>query len=613
MPGISLIVARDTHRSRWQRALEQTSSVFSPPVEHLFCSPAAVVRYAGYDGYPFYFHDAPELLVCFEGVVYDRALEPVRADLRDMGRRLAAGEDILPRVRDFVSSSDGDFLCVLYAKDADRLVVFNDRLARLPAYVHASDGCLAVCRETKFLLPAVDSIRVDRRGLAEYLMLGYSLGGRTFFRDVHRLPGSSFVAAQFDAESAHVAVRTEELASLGFDDPVPGPSRRQCVEDLFSLHIESVERRVARCVELGLPPIADVSGGFDTRTVLGLLESIGAKATYFTHHLVTGDESKVARRLCDLFGRRLELIEASHDVDESGYEAVVYETDGHVNGWTALTSWVDVVAKRERTKGPTACFMGFGGEFIRHPLQPAWGCRDLGSMLRSGRLGTALPPERAARLAGLAPQEFLALCEAHFASYPETSLAGRLKRYYSEYYHALVLHGEDRKRRLFWTVQPLWSVPLQRYERSVMPLRHADYAFHAAFLRALDPRLVQVPIHGSHIPLGSPIGCRLYAARTRVRNQVKPFLAPARVRSRLSFRRKIGRGYSQAAADYTRRIREVYGSSEGGRRVVPEGALTEFLVRGDGIQNYDRLLTVLVYFQQIERRLGLEIHGDEGT
>ncbi|MCE5252503.1 hypothetical protein LLG96_20060 [bacterium] len=604
MPGISVLFGSHIDDRLRDSVLADLKSEYSPSAEVMFRDGNCTLVFSGGDGYPRWFHEDETAVILFEGIVYNRPVRETGDMLLAIARILSDGGGAEDDVRRFVDGSDGDFLCAVYAKRAQSLLVFNDRLGRLHSFCHERPGMLAVSREIKVLLHCLPEIAIDRLGLAQFLMFEYTLGDTTMFRGVRRFPASGLIRANVTGPlpEDEITVSNTPLLPVNFDETGNPPLKDECIERLSGLFMESLVNRYERCRELGYSCIADVSGGFDTRTVMAGLEKLDADVTYFTHRLVSGDESHVALRLGELYGKPVRVVSASHTPDYDDMERIVYATDCMVNGWTAQTSWRDSFEKRRMVEGKTASFMGFGGEFIRHPFHEAWGHRSLESMLRANLLKAPMNAHWAGFLAGISGETFVDQCAEYFRSYTERTIAGKLKHLYYEYYSILVNAGEDRTRRLFWTVQPLWGKDLYAYEMNEVPLDYAHFAFYTAFMGTIDPKALRAALHRDRVNLESGFGLRLLDLKAGVKYHLRNIVLGNRLTNSLYFRMRGRERNTPAFREAAARALEIYQSLGPAKNWIGRDRIDRFIGQGYGLKNMYRLLSLLMYFRQIEER-----------
>ncbi|MFC1508671.1 hypothetical protein ACFL60_03175 [Candidatus Omnitrophota bacterium] len=606
MPGLSLVLTNHIEDQLINEALADLESDSISTAHVLYKDKHFALIFSGHEGYPYRLIEQQNYIIILEGIVYNRTAAEIDASLNDIAQALSAGKPVDKAVGYFVASSDGDFLCSVYSKRTSSLLVFNDHLGRLHAFYHKSTGVLALSREMKFLLRFMPEITIDRYGLALFMMFEYTLGNTTLIQNVKRMLSSRSIHARIVKENDQddIDITNSETQKLVFDESGENPSKSICIDRLSGLFMESVENRYNRCSELGYTCIADVSGGFDTRTVMLGLEIIGANVEYFTHDLVSGDESAVAYELGRVYGKPIRTVSASHELDFEEIGQLVYATDCMVNGWTALTSWRDSGEKKRMLGDKTVSFMGFGGEFIRHPFHPALGYRSLQSMLRANLFKSPLTADWASAIAGIPYDTFIEAVETYFETYPEQTLAGKLKHLYFEYYNILVNAGEDRTRRFFWTVQPLWAKDMYTYEMNDVPLEYAHFSFYADFIRALDPKALGVPLYGSRVRLDSDFSLRLFDATANMKYHVRNTVLSNKFLKNLYFRhrgRERNTGAYKKAAETALATHKRLNYLNG---VIPKEHINRFINSGYGLRNLYRLITVLLYFEQLEKRFG---------
>ena len=607
MPGLSLIFSSGINREQLESAFVDLETDGVSRGKLLYCDECFALLFSGHEGYPYRYIENEEHVVLLEGMVYNRSSDELTRTILELAHGFPGSGETAGRVRDFVSGCDGDFMGVIYSKRTPALIVFNDYNGRLHSFYHRSPERFALSRELKFILRFIPEIAVDRFGLAQCLMFEYTLGDTTMFRDIRRLLPSHMAQVKCGSPGGKLDITVGESSTVLFDERGAAPSKAECIERLAALYMESIENRYATCRDQGYSCIADVSGGFDTRTVMLGLEKIGADVGYFTHDLVSGDESSVALELGRVYGKPVTIVRASHAIDYNDIERLAYATDCMVNGWTALTSWQDSSVKRRMLDGKVASFMGFGGEFIRHPFLPARGFHTLSALFRANVLKAPLQADWASFLAGLSAEDFAGRLESYFESFPEQTLAGKLKRLYFQYYSILVTAGEDRTRRFFWTVQPLWGKELYAYEMHEVPLDYARYSFFRELMRRLDPKALDVPIYRGNLRLGSDFNLALYEKKASMRYHIRNSVLSSRLFNSLYFRFRSRELHTDAAGAVAEKLFAVHREMEGFKGCIQRSSIEEFIGRGYGLSNLHRLLTVLLYFRQIEKRFGQKI------
>ncbi len=170
------------------------------------------------------------------------------------------------RLKDnFVSRLNGAFVIAIWDKTRNCLLIANDRFGSYPLFYTCHAGCLIFAPEMKGIL-CDDTFprKLDLTALAQYIRFQHLLGQRTFFEDIELLPSASLLV--YDLSTASCRVRPYWT----FDDIPYHP------EVSFDEVVEEVGRLLRRAVQRlsgdAYRPGVYLSGGLDSRTILGMIE-----------------------------------------------------------------------------------------------------------------------------------------------------------------------------------------------------------------------------------------------------------------------------------------------------------------------------------------------------
>jgi hypothetical protein len=514
MPGIHAVLSttpgavglveaalRDQEGDRWIRP------------ERLCAAGPFHAAFSGHDGYPRLTFEDGDRFIALEGAVYDRPPAEVRAALR----RIAAsmGSDPEDSVRKFVEGADGDFVATVYDRRTREMIVFNDRWARLPAYWYADGETVAVSRSLAFLLHWPPALRYDATAMAEFLMMGYVLGDRTLFHEFRKFGQGTLVRATAGPEG--VRYETRALVRNTYA-ATPGLKEDEAIDRCATLFLRALEQRVRWCENEGLKITADVTAGRDSRAIYAGMSRIGADAEFFSDDLDTHNECSYLPALIAIYGRdivRIPLKTPPPNID--AMRSLTYATDCTVNCWTAFLSEYKTLERRKMVPGPAVRFMGFGGEFIRTTSKPPYGYATMTELVRDDIYFDIFDRAGAARILGIDEGGLTAELTAYFDAYPEPALADQLKRLYCEYYNILVNAGENRQRRHFWTLVPLWGQALFTYQMAEIPSAMMTREFFDRFLVRVEARATQAPFYRRGADAGTWVAILQYHLRNRLR------------------------------------------------------------------------------------------------
>ncbi len=165
---------------------------------------------------------------------------------------------------EFAKVLEGAFFIVVYDRLRRRLVLTNDRFGLYPHFYAQQRGRLAFAPEVKGVLcaPFVER-KLNPVAVSEYFRFQQLIGAKTFHEGVLYFPYAS--VGEFDLETGDLQLRhywdwdaIPDRSKLPFDEAVRETGRL-------------LRQAVTRLTEDKLRPGVFLSGGLDSRTILGLM------------------------------------------------------------------------------------------------------------------------------------------------------------------------------------------------------------------------------------------------------------------------------------------------------------------------------------------------------
>jgi asparagine synthase (glutamine-hydrolysing) len=164
----------------------------------------------------------------------------------------------------FPERIDGVFFVNIFDNLSHRLLLANDRFGHYPHYLYRSGKTLIFAPEVKGVLAAAGVPRsLSSTAVAEHFRFQQLLGEKTFHEDILMFPHGS--TAWFDMETGNWQIKRywdwnhiQDRSGISFED---------AVEETGRLLDESVKRYS----DGQLRPGVFLSGGLDSRTILGLM------------------------------------------------------------------------------------------------------------------------------------------------------------------------------------------------------------------------------------------------------------------------------------------------------------------------------------------------------
>lgn len=262
---------------------------------------------------------------------------------------------------------NGIFTVGIWDRRAGTLQLVTDRLNLQPVYYAATPSGLLFASEVKALLahPAV-SRTVDQESLGQFLALGYVLDDRTLYTAIRLLSGGHVLT---------YALRTGLLTLARHWVPrfVPGPARSMAAW-ADALH-ERLQRAVRRDLLRTQRPMIPLSGGWDSRTLLGLAQALQPEAPLRTlsvgHHHT--HDVVLARRMARRCRSEHRFLPLAEDFLARDADAFIWLTDGLVN---AYNSWCFGI-RADAAQGSDRLFSGYLGGAISAVDKVLWTARTL--------------------------------------------------------------------------------------------------------------------------------------------------------------------------------------------------------------------------------------------
>jgi hypothetical protein len=546
-----------------------------------------------YEGYPFSLWQTENQIILLEGMIYNQSKDRIETQLKAISQCFYDNYDYNQLVRAFVESADGDFIVEIWDNHKKRLLLFNNYWGRLPLYYYCLHGNCGISRDIKDLLSFAPEIEYNKTSLVEFLYFEFSLGNKTLFNNIYRLGPASMIVV--DVKENDIVLKVSQTAGFTFDLNNSFASHSEGIEVLKELFLQSVQSRVQTLEGDEFQIATDLSGGFDSRAVLGGLEKFTHDVTYCTQTLNTSDQRKWGKAVFEVMGSPGKFVTAAPDYSYE-FEKLgdfVFQYDCLANFSVGYTSKQVITALRELVPEKAARFLGMGGsEFLRHPLKAFRKSLIYGTEHGFYFYSNISLPD-VCRLVGISYDDYHRELEEYLKSYPEQTSMGQLKRLYFEYSISAGDYGEDYCRKYFWTVCPLWGTMFMRAIVEQTPLEWTGFKYFTQFMKAVDPRLLNVPIFGINVNLNSEWSIYRLELKQRLKTWIKASIPIAHhildnIQSRMNDSdqwKKI----EPALRDITFPLIQ---------STLPQGQLK---MNGGNLLISRRYLTLLLYFREIEK------------
>lgn len=448
-----------------------------------------------YPEYPMRAHDGDRYRVVLEGEIYDRP-DPIGA-VREVVPDLFPGGD-REAVARWLRSVDGEFACCVVDTETGALAVLNDVFGRLPLYYTREDGGVLVGREAGFVLEAASNVEFDPLGVAECLLVGYTLGDRTLWTGVRKLPPAGLLTVE---PSGDCSVR--RLQEFSFD--VPAHADRSVEENaaaLASLFERACERRGA----VRATNVVSLSGGHDSRAVAAGFHASATPFTAASFERADGAADADVRIAADVAGR-LGVDWERYDLSPIGAAEMRTLLDlkrgmNHLGMAFILEFFESLVEQHGRD---TTYVTGDGGDKTLPDLSPSKPIDGLDDLVDyTVAKNDVFSLSEVARITELPPTEIVDEVRSVLGAYPEDRTAARYVHFLThERGFNWLFEGEDRNRYYCWSTTPFYATDFFTYAMNVPAEQKAGNDLYREFLRALWPPAIELPDADFGTPMAS--------------------------------------------------------------------------------------------------------------
>ena len=295
----------------------------------------------------------------------------------------------------------------------------------------------------------------------------------------------------------------EEILSLHFTyEPLNLDLKEDYVQEAKKILTESTKSQLSKLNQY--IKCSDLSGGYDSRMVYSITHQLDNSVKPISVDLITGSEKNIAERIAKVYNDNLIIIQPERKFDFKSIQILLYKTDGLVDGRITAGCYPNRQFLRKKFPEPIANFMGFGGEFLRHPKKQKRFHKNILDIIEIDSFPLYISKTSIKSFCAclnLNEKEIKRYWLDFFQSnYKENRIEDIIVHYYFEYYRIFVGQGEDRSRKHIWTVDPMMSNDWLIFATKKIPRNYCDYQFFDDLLNNIDLNISanNIPIFGSN-------------------------------------------------------------------------------------------------------------------
>jgi len=463
------------------------------------------IFFSGYQGYPRQRIDFDGKSIIIEGAIYNKSSEQVKAELTRILPPIAAAPAKTDALRDFMFSTDGEFVIYFIDKALSTVLIFNDALGRLPTYFHSGKDSVIIARVMKFLVGFEPNLEFDRNSLMEYFLYAAALGDHTFYKNVFRLLPCTFIAVDYKTRQ----VSRQTLYAYNFDDRHEDRPLKEYVKNLHDLFMAGVANRAARFPEK--KQILTLSGGLDSRTNLMALLKNKVKfypLTFRDYYNFLRRDYPVVKQLDKTYNLNLKAYRLIED-NIPYFERMVWAKDGHsiMGSMGGVLNSMEII-ENEYGKD-CAVYTGDEGNYITAPRYGGGKIDSTPELVRQIHLKNSLSIysfEEVARIFGKQPSDVIDYLCDYYSRYPEKDNIHKVDHFFIfERSFKFTMEGQDRTRLFFWPMAPHYSIQYARYAFQIKNKYLNGWKIYRGLLRSLDAQSTKIKYGNFGIALDSPL------------------------------------------------------------------------------------------------------------
>jgi len=407
-----------------------------------------------------------------------------------------------------IKSLNGSFVLALWDFRKKLLMIANDRYGLRPLYYFWQNHLLIFASEMKSILTFTQVKKeIDNQALAEFFSMNFILREKTLFKHIKVLRPASILT--FKAGGLNIKRYWDPV--LKDDDH--GFDQKEATKKAHSLLLQAVKRQM----DDQKPKGAYLSGGLDSRTIVGAVNQLGYKIPTFTFGRAGCDDQKDAELISKTLGMENHFFEVSPDYLKHWARTGVWLTEGMTRAAFHSLEFLPEIRRHV-----SMLFNGFGGnnfmghlsfgliEFVFAKKSENWMRRFFHKMNEPS--SEDLLPKL------LVPWYYSQIKVKAFESFADTVATFPEKSPFNKIYHFFVQERE-RKSTLYGPLSdsslleyrvPFYDYDLVDFLLTIPPRQRMLAIFYRRLFAKKFPDLAKIPYQRTGLPVNSNLTSVLF-------------------------------------------------------------------------------------------------------
>lgn len=405
--------------------------------------------------------------------------------IEQFANKLFKSDDRAELTKQQFADIDGEFIGVIYNKHQRTIIVFNDVLARFPLYIAESKDYTIISRNIGFISSHI-RLSANRLAFLETLTFRYSLGSKTIYNEIERIPGGTII------ELAPGVINRQQYHEFNYEDLIDENFNiNDALSEIESLFKTAIKNRS----NLGDLNIVSLSGGLDSRAVAAGFKKNGLnpRLVCFSDKQGSADtDIKYAGQIASAFNMPLEVVDLPNP-SRTDFE-LLFNIKHGLNGLDMafiLNFFRHLTSLSDRP----VLFTGDGGDRVFPDLSPSQFLRSADATVEYIiNAYSKMNVETAARILGQDKEELRRKILRVLETYPEKDWRQKYIHFTMESILAnLIFEGEDRNRYFLPSGTPFYNVKLFKKLMSAPARLKKNHDLYRRFLLSLAPELSKIP------------------------------------------------------------------------------------------------------------------------
>lgn len=440
-----------------------------------------------YEEYPITSFENDKFIIFLEGQIYNKDNNLLKVELINLAELIFQSHNKKnDQIIRWLLNTDGDFIVFVLNKKYHTISIFNDALGHLPLYYYKTEKELVISRELRFITTLLNENKFNRMALAQNLLLGYSLGKRTFLENIYRLEPATIVNILLNESQINI----KNIYKFNFEEK---DNKERNIKDninqLVSIFSEACKSRAT--IRNGFKNILSLSGGLDSRTVGSCLHYNNIPFYSATKLIGYEKETETAKQIANIFNSEWTLFRLDPPKGKDYLKLLKIK-----NGLNYLTmsSQLSYLEKINETYGTKVnLFTGDGGDRVIAFLKPYKTLKNIDELFNS-IISTfkIIPLDDVVAITEVQKNELIDDIKNHLLSYPEKDFNQKYVHYNIDWDIAWGTEGIDRNRFYVWPATPLWSIQFFKYAMNCLDEQKKYYKLYRKFLHKLSPKAANI-------------------------------------------------------------------------------------------------------------------------